>query len=121
LITIPGRGVDCSIGEISTPPGDLDDLGGPPDFRRSAPRRPSWPILLVVRSLAEAWTARSAKMSTPPAISTSSETHPIAEISKLFHSSKNTFGHSGRRSGQALGGTWLAGAEHGQQDHAKHG
>jgi hypothetical protein len=76
---------------------------------------------VMMRSLAEACLARSAKMSTPPAISTSSETHPIAEVSELSHSWKNTFGHSGKRSGQALGGTWLAGAEHGQQDHANHG
>ena len=34
----------------------------------------------------------------PPAISTSSETHPIAEISGASHSSKNTLGRCGKHS-----------------------
>jgi hypothetical protein len=36
-------------------------------------------------------------MSTPPAISTSSETHPIPEINGSSHSSKNTLGRFGNR------------------------
>src|SRR5215471_3143002 len=51
---------------------------------------------VTMRSLAAPWFLRSAKMSVPPAISTSSETHPIPEISGSSHSSKNTFGRFGR-------------------------
>jgi hypothetical protein len=49
-----------------------------------------------MRSLAEWWIARSAKI--PPAISVSSETHPMPEIIGSSHSSKNTLGRLGKRS-----------------------
>ena len=69
--SISGRGVDCSIGEDVDAAADLDDLGDPPDFRGSALKAAKLPDLLVARLLAEAWTMRSAKMSTPPAVSMS--------------------------------------------------
>src|SRR5215472_1707392 len=58
----------------------------------------------TTRSLAAPRSARSAKMSMPPAISTSSETHPIPEISGSSHSSKNTRGRLGR----AFARAWIS-------------
>jgi hypothetical protein len=52
---------------------------------------------VTTRSLAAPWFPRSAKMSMPPAISTSSETHPMPAINGSSHSSKNTLGRFGNR------------------------
>src|ERR1700746_2762028 len=71
-------------------PGDEDETAGYPPctaiLRPSAPIEHNGNILLPP------------EVRQPPAISTSSETHPIPEINGSSHSSKNTLGRFGNRS-----------------------